>query len=119
VTPLSIDHIQVTDQLIDINYWVGNEKTSQSVLFRVTEFEHWLSNVRKISWDSYWENWQPKTPNTYNHRIVTDDIQRFFDYKMGVTAPQQQPLLSDLKRPMHKVTSELKTSTSNKKSRSA
>ncbi len=103
MTPFSIDHIQINDQLIDIKYWVGNEKQYQSVLFKIPEFERWLNQIRAVSWDNYWDNWQPQLPSAYNHRIVSGDIQRFFEYKMGITSRHDQPILGDLKRPMHKV----------------
>lgn len=103
MTPYSIDQIEISDQLIEVRYWVNQEKSTQSVLFRVPEFEHWLSQVRSVSWNTYWDNWQPLSPQGYAHRIIGGDIERFFQYKMSIMGEGEGINFSQHQRPMHRV----------------
>jgi len=116
VTPYSIDQIEISDQFIEVRYWVNQQKNAQSVLFRVPEFEHWLSQVRSVSWPTYWDNWQPLNPRGYAHRIIGGDIQRFFEYKMSMMGLGEGINFSQHQRPMHRVGN---TDESNSKSQTA
>ncbi len=108
---VSIDHIEINDYLIEISYWVPRRKEKESVLFKTSEFESWLSGQRNVSLDNYWDHWDPLQIDSWGSKIIWNDIQHFFQFKMDLplSAGVSVTLTKSTRKPMKKVSSSSKS----------
>jgi len=85
---IEIDHIEVTDTTIGLNYWRSGSNNKQNIVFDLADFENWLKDNRKISVTKYWEHWDQVTDEvatTVLHRdmmhFLADKLEHFTGYQ--------------------------------------
>ena len=71
-----IDHIEVSDNSIEITYWLSEFKDKQTVVTKVVDFEKWLSSKRSISISAYWDHWDSNHKDGISNQIVIRDIKQ-------------------------------------------
>ena len=115
-TQFSIDHIEVSDSLIEVFYWISHKPVRESLLFKTGEFEAWLSGQREIAAD-YWSHWRPEENSEPEHYQIWMDIEQYFMHKMQALSQSVVPdhILAS-KKPMSRVSQDKKPT---KDSRSA
>ena len=105
----SIDHIEVSDSLIEVFYWISFNPERESLLFKTKEFEAWLSDQREITSD-YWSHWKPEENSEPEHYQIWMDIEQYFIHKMQALSQSVIPeYMLTSKKPMSKVSPQHKT----------
>lgn len=117
VKQVVIDHIEVSDYLIEVHYWVTRRKEKEAVFFKTSEFECWLCTQRQVTLDHYWVHWDPSQRDSYGFKIIWGDIENFFLHKMQILVPNHDyDFILPSKKPMKRVSG---GSNSNKGSKTA
>jgi hypothetical protein len=100
-----IDHIEVSDHIIDVSYWIPDHNDKKSAIFRIQEYEHWLLGQRDVSLSAYWDQWDPKALDSPSYQIVLDDVRQYLGFKFDMfklSYEKTAPAYSD-KKPMTRV----------------
>ena len=102
---VEIDSIEVNDSLMDITYWLSNEKRQQSIIFKVKDFENWLTRQRKVSASAYWDHWDVQDHNNPNHQLFINDVEAYLAYRVEMfqTVTSRSVIQSTERKPMTRV----------------
>ena len=104
-----IDHIEVSDNIIEVTYWLSEFNEKQILVTKVIDFEKWLTNQRDISISAYWDQWDSIKEDDISNQIVIKDIKQYLIYRFGLdkSVPVKHQVFSN-KKPMTRVSSQKK-----------
>ena len=100
-----IDYIEVSDDVIDVSYWLPDHNDRQSTIFRIQEYEQWLLGQRDVSLSAYWDQWDPQALDSLSYQIVLDDVGQYLGFKFDMFKSAVQRPVSRYanKKPMTRV----------------
>jgi hypothetical protein len=104
---IEIDHIDVSDTSISVNYWLSGNNNQQVLMFKTVDFEDWLLTRKHISIQKYWDHLDSSIQDELTLRIFHDDMKHYLDYRTEMIRHSiETPEVSYINRkPMTKVTS--------------
>ena len=102
---VEIDSIEVTDSLIDVTYWISGIKESQSIIFKVGDFEKWLTRQRRVSTSAYWDHWDGQDHDDHGHQLFINDVESYLVYRVEMfqTVASRSVINSTARKPMTRV----------------
>ena len=103
--PFEIDNIEVSNSSIELTYWLSGHKKSQSIIFRIEDFEKWLLDERKISISAYWDHWDLQDFVKPSNQLFVEDMKSYLAYRIGMfNIKSSRAVISDTERkPMTRV----------------
>jgi hypothetical protein len=104
---IEIDHIDVSDTSISVNYWLSGNNIQQVLIFRTSDFEEWIVKQKNISIQKYWDHLDWSSQDELTLRIFNDDVKHYLDYrtKMIRSSIEASEVSYISRKPMTKVTS--------------
>jgi len=104
-----IDHIEVSDNNIEVTYWLSGFNDKKSVITKIDDFENWLSGQRDVSISAYWDHYDYINGDAISNQIVIRDIKQYLSYRFGLdkSISIKNQTYSD-KKPMTRVSTQKK-----------
>lgn len=101
---IEIDNVELSEANIAVKYWLSGGDDFQYLIFRISDFEHWLRVERKISIQKYWDHWDQAADEELGTAIIHQDVKQFLANKLSQgLASTRLPLTKVNKKPMSRV----------------
>ncbi len=100
-----IDHIEVSDINLTVNYWIPGCNDLQQIIFRTRDFENWLMADRNTSANAYWDHWDSYVLDELGSVILYQDMKNYLWYRFDMLRKglETTPQARVPKKPMSRV----------------